>query len=151
TKNLSLSEKLSNGRLPIINVDDADRTVGEGGSSRTASPDSHGYILYTSGSTGQPKGVIQNHRNVLFHIRNYTNNLHISANDKLTLLSSYGFDAAVMDIFGALLNGATLCPFDIKAEGLARFYQWLVDNEITIYHSTPTVYRYFLDSLMGDG
>ena len=149
TKNLSLSEKLSNGRLPIINVDEIDRTVGGGGSSRTASPDSHGYILYTSGSTGQPKGVVQNHRNVLFHIRNYTNNLHICANDKLTLLSSYGFDAAVMDIFGALLNGATLCPFDIKAEGLAGFSQWLVDNRITIYHSTPTVYRYFLDALTG--
>jgi len=149
TKNLSLSEKLANGRLPIINVDDVDRTVDVGRQPATASPDSYAYILYTSGSTGQPKGVVQNHRNVLFHIRNYTNNLHISTNDKLTLLSSYGFDAAVMDIFGALLNGATLCPFDIKAEGLAGFHQWLLDNEITIYHSTPTVYRYFLDSLTG--
>jgi len=146
TKNLPLSEKLSNG-LPIINVDEVDRTVDVGRLAAKASPDSHAYILYTSGSTGQPKGVVQNHRNVLFHIRNYTNNLHICANDKLTLLSSYGFDAAVMDIFGALLNGATLCPFDIKAEGLAGFYQWLLDNEVTIYHSTPTVYRYFLDSL----
>jgi amino acid adenylation domain-containing protein len=149
TKNLSLSEKLSNGRLPIINVDVADRLIDLGQRAAPASPDSHAYILYTSGSTGQPKGVVQNHRNVLFHIRNYTNNLHISANDRLTLLSSYGFDAAVMDIFGALLNGASLCPFDIKAEGIAGFYQWLIANRITIYHSTPTVYRYFLDSLTG--
>src|SRR6185503_1307764 len=107
------------------------------------------YILYTSGSTGQPKGIVQNHRNVLFHIRNYTNNLHISAGDKLTLLSSYGFDAAVMDIFGALLNGATLCLFDIRDQGVARLPEGLREEGITIYHSTPTVYRYFLGSLTG--
>ena len=148
TKNLALARKLSD-RLPVINVDEVDRSTGKSEVSDAASPYSHAYILYTSGSTGQPKGIVQNHRNVLFHIRNYTNNLHIAATDKLTLLSSYGFDAAVMDIFGALLNGATLCPFDIRDDGLAGFQQWLLDSEISIYHSTPTVYRYFLDSLTG--
>ncbi len=147
TKNLALSQKLAAGCIPVINVDEANRCVLD--LPESASPSSHAYILYTSGSTGQPKGIVQNHRNILFHIRNYTNNLHICSNDKLTLLSSYGFDAAVMDIFGALLNGATLCPFDTRTEGLADFYQWLLDKQITIYHSTPTVYRYFLDSLTG--
>jgi amino acid adenylation domain-containing protein len=160
TNNLALANELAAGRLPVINVDEID--PGQRGSSPTvregvgvahlpepASPYSAAYILYTSGSTGQPKGIVQNHRNVLFHIRNYTNNLHISAGDKLTLLSSYGFDAAVMDIFGALLNGATLCLFDIRDQGLARLPEWLREEGITIYHSTPTVYRYFLGSLTG--
>ena len=53
---------------------------------------------------------MQNHRNVLHYIRVYTNNLHLNADDRLTLLSSYCFDASVMDIYGALLNGATLYP-----------------------------------------
>ena len=82
----------------------------------TVEPDRLAYILYTSGSTGQPKGVMQNHRNVLHYIRVYTNNLHLNADDRLTLLSSYCFDASVMDIYGALLNGATLYPIDIKEE-----------------------------------
>ena len=90
---------------------------------------------------------MQNHRNVLHFIRAYTNNLHLSADDRLTLLSSYCFDAAVMDIYGALLNGATLYPVDIKEEGLAGLSEWLSNEEITIYHSTPTVYRYFVNSL----
>ncbi len=108
------------------------------------SPDHSAYILYTSGSTGKAKGVIQNHRNVLHFARVYTNALHICKEDRLTLFSSYSFDAAKMDIFGALLNGATLYPYDIKAdEGLTRMPLWLERNRITIFHSIPTVYRYF--------
>jgi amino acid adenylation domain-containing protein len=146
SKNLALARKLANHSVQLINIDDVDATA-----PRIAipaiEPDRLAYILYTSGSTGQPKGVMQNHRNVLHYIRVYTNNLHLNADDRLTLLSSYCFDASVMDIYGALLNGATLCPFDIKEEGLAGLSERLIDEEITVYHSTPTVYRYFVNTL----
>ncbi|MEO0769803.1 MAG: condensation domain-containing protein, partial [Cyanobacteria bacterium J06649_4] len=79
--------------------------------------------------------------------RVYTNNLHITPEDRLTLLSSYSFDAAVMDIFGALLNGATLYPIDVKQEGLPYLSNYLNQEKITIYHSTPTLYRYLLASV----
>ncbi len=103
------------------------------------------YILYTSGSTGNPKGVIQSQRNVLHFIRTYTNRLHINSHDKLTELSYYGFDAAVMSIYGALLNGASLYIYDMKKEGeKTNLLDWVKKSEITIYHSTPTVYRYFI-------
>lgn len=111
-------------------------------------PDSLAYILYTSGSTGQPKGVVQNHRNVLHFIRNYTNNLQITIEDRLSLLAPCTTDAAVMDIFGALLNGATLCLYDIKKYGVENLEQWFLLERITIYHSTPTVYRYLIDFLI---
>jgi amino acid adenylation domain-containing protein len=112
-------------------------------------PDAVAYILYTSGSTGQPKGVVQSHRNVLHHIGAYTNNLHIGPGDRLGQLASFSFDAAVMDMFGALLNGATLCLWDVREAGLARLPEWLRDARITIYHSTPTLYRALLASLAG--
>ncbi|HLO83833.1 MAG TPA: amino acid adenylation domain-containing protein, partial [Nostocaceae cyanobacterium] len=147
SKNLVQAQNLTGGKLPIMNISDIkiNNLVAE--INREISADTIAYILYTSGSTGQPKGVYQNHRNVLHFIRNYTNNLHISSHDKLTLFSSYSFDAAVIDIFSALLNGATLYPFDIKEEGLANLANWLEEQEITIYHSTPTVYRYFIQTL----
>lgn len=147
SKNLALAEELTEGKIPLINLDEIEFKPTGNKVQTTIAPDTLAYILYTSGSTGQPKGVVQNHRNVLYFIRNYTNNLQISPADRLTLLSSYSFDAAIMDIFGALLNGATLYPIDIKAEGLNDFAARLRQQEITIYHSTPTVYRYFLATL----
>lgn len=139
---LLLQEK----EIPILDVDQ----LHEWSSSNletTYSPDDVAYILYTSGSTGKPKGVMQSHRNVLFHMRNYTNQLHIGSEDRLTLLSSYSFDASVMAIYGALLNGATLVPIDLKRDGMNALKETLRSKRVTIYHSTPTVYRYFLASL----
>ena len=115
-----------------------------------AGPDDLAYLLYTSGSTGKPKGVIQTHRNVLHFIETYTNALHIDLEDRLTLLSSYAFDAAIMDIGGALLNGAALYPFDVREHGLHALGQWITENRITIFHATPTLFRAFMATLHGD-
>jgi len=137
-----------NGNIGIININDLPGTVSEEDPGVEIHPTALAYILYTSGSTGKPKGVMQNHVNVLHFARVYTNALHIHPGDKLTLFSSFSFDAAKMDIYGALLNGACLYPYDIKGEGnLRRLPQWLRLEGISIYHSIPTVYRYFTDLL----
>jgi amino acid adenylation domain-containing protein len=147
--NVAFANTLANNTRHIVNIDDLDSAVSQDNVNLPLAPDALAYILYTSGSTGQPKGVMQNHRNVLHFIRVYTNNLHINPDDKLTLLSSYSFDAAIMDIFGALLNGAALYPMSLYEEGLTELPLWLTKHKITIYHSTPTVYRYFMSTLTG--
>ncbi len=146
TENLSLASALAQNDLPLIRTDNL-ADVENCSVYPQTSADSFAYILYTSGSTGEPKGVMQSHRNVLHHIQQYTNNLHISFLDRLTLFSSYSFDAAIMDIFGALLNGATLYPIDVKTDGLDFVPNFLSENSITIYHSTPTLYRSFISLL----
>ncbi|MCU0288140.1 MAG: amino acid adenylation domain-containing protein, partial [Acidobacteria bacterium] len=140
--------------IPIIDIDSIKGDKRGAGESESENPGievlpSHlAYILYTSGSTGKPKGVMQNHGNVLHFARVYANALHIHPDDRLTLFSSYCFDAAKMDIFGALLNGATLYPFDIKKGGnLSLLPFWLQKERITIFHAIPTVYRYFTGQL----
>jgi amino acid adenylation domain-containing protein len=145
---LALAAALAADILHLINADDVeDAVVASDAVTVDSSPHDAAYILYTSGSTGKPKGVVQSHRNVLGHIRNYSNNLHIRSDDRLTLFSSYGFDAAVMDIFAALLNGATFYPIDVKEHGVASLSRYLSEQEITIFHSTPTLYRYFMSTL----
>ena len=105
------------------------------------SPDALAYIYFTSGSTGRPKGVLDTHRNVLHNIMRYTNSLHISAEDRLTLLQTLSFSGSVSNIFGALLNGASAFPFDLRKDGASRLAELLQRERITIYHSVPSIFR----------
>ncbi len=52
-----------------------------------------------------------------------------------------------MDIYGALLTGAAVYLFDVKAEGISRLADWLKEEQITVYHSVPTLFRHFARSL----
>ncbi len=147
--NLLAAEKLSNGTHPVLTLDEIDVSFSSDDLALAVSPEAIAYILYTSGSTGKPKGVFQCHRNVLHGIMKYTNGSHLCADDRLTLLMSASFGASVSDIFGALLNGAGLFPFNLKEEGLLHLKDWLIDEEITVYHSVPTVFRHFVATLNG--
>ena len=137
-----------NRNIKIISIDSLSETISDENLDTYADPNSLTYILYTSGSTGNPKGVMQSHRNVLHFIHCYTKKLHICEKDKLTLLSTYSFDASIMDIFGALLNGATIYPYNLKqSKNIYELSKWIKSENITIYHSTPTVYRYFIENI----
>ncbi len=150
SRHAPLAGELAPGGVEILDVDDPGPAARDDDPGVVVSPDALAYLLYTSGSTGRPKGVMQTHRNLLHHIRVYTDNLGLTPDDRLTLFASYAFDAALMDIFGALLNGARLCPWSVREDGLVGAPAWLRDEEITVFHSTPTLYRHFVASL-GDG
>lgn len=109
-----------------------------------SSPDSIAYIIYTSGSTGTPKGVYQNQRNLLHDVMQYTNSVHLNENDRLTLLYSPSVNGAIRDIYGALLNGATLVIKNLKKTGLYDLGEFIRHEGITIYHSIPNIFRTFL-------
>ena len=145
--NHSLAEELAQGSLPMFNIDDLDDGASSENLGLSIDPNTPAWIIYTSGSTGQPKGVVQTHRNVLHFVMNYTNYFHISVEDRLTLLFNCSVNGGAHDIFTALLTGAALFPFDVKGEGLSRLADWLVQEEITIYHSVPTLFRHFVEIL----
>ncbi|MCB9745610.1 MAG: AMP-binding protein, partial [Alphaproteobacteria bacterium] len=108
---------------------------------RTPDPDALAYILYTSGSTGRPKGVMQNQRSALLHARTYAERLGLGPEDRLSLASTYAFDAGLMDIFGAVCAGAALCPLTLGAE-LDRAPTQLAALGVSVFHATPTLFRH---------
>jgi amino acid adenylation domain-containing protein len=146
----ALAAELGAGGRPLVNLDELGPGLADEDLDLGFSPDRPAYILYTSGSTGRPKGVFHSHRNVLHFTLRYTNNFHISAHDRLLLLASCGFAGSLGDIFPALLNGATLLPFDINGQGLANLAGWLTGQAVTLYHSVPTVFRHLARTLRGE-
>ncbi len=88
---------------------------------------------------------MQTHRNLLQLICNYTNSIGITHSDRFSLLPSLGFAAALMDIYGALLNGASLHLYDVRQDGLLSLPDWMAH---TVFRSTIR-YRPFFDTLQG--
>jgi amino acid adenylation domain-containing protein len=144
SEHLALSMKLSEERLQCINVDEIDSSVSTENLHLRVPPDAIAWIHYTSGSTGEPKGVTQNHRNALHTVMTHTNNYHVCSDDRLTFFDSRGGSALV-----ALLNGAAVYPYDIKKQGLAGLAEWLIREEITVYGSVVSTFRYFTSALSG--
>lgn len=147
---LPLARQLAHNGQQLVNVDEEHSGFSAGDIGLPIAPDALCYILYTSGSTGEPKGVTQNHRNVLHNIMRHTNSLHLCARDRLTLLASCATGQAVTSIYGALLNGAAVYPFDVREEGFTCLARWLTQNEITVYHSSASLFRDFGEFLSGD-
>ena len=139
------------GGAPVIDVDALPAEPARAPPLPLVSPDALAYIRYTSGSTGRPKGVMQSHRGLLAHIRAYTNALHIDAGDRLSALSSYTHDGGLMDLYGALLNGATLCPLPLREQLPHEALAALERLGVTILHATPSAFRHLMGGLTDDG
>lgn len=148
--NNELAEKLAaqaKRSIWILNIDRlggvSDKTI-----EREADGDRLVYILYTSGSTGAPKGIMQSSKNVYHFVRNYIEKLDIKEDDRLTLFSAFSHDAAVIDIYSGLLSGAALYPLNVRQQiKISELYDWIKAEGITIWHSVPTLYRYFVNEL----
>ena len=100
--------RLSDQAVEVVSVDgfmagdEADENI-TGGSHA----DSLAYVMYTSGSTGQPKGIAITHRAISRLVGN-TNYISLGPSDRVAQASNASFDAATFEIWGALLNGACL-------------------------------------------
>jgi len=149
-RNLASASKLAHSGCPLLNIDELDADFSVENPGLSIPPDTPAYIIYTSGSTGQPKGVVHSHRGVLHFIMNSTNIIRVCPDDRVTLFYSCSVAASVMDVFMSLLNGAVLCPFDLKEEGVGRAADWMVREEITVFHSNPTVFRHFVRTMTGE-
>jgi amino acid adenylation domain-containing protein len=98
------------------------------------------YILYTSGSTGLPKGVMLTHRNALGFVQWAVEELGISGDDRLSSHAPFHFDLSILDLFAAASAAATLVlvPGEVSVFP-AAVADFVEQQRITVWYSVPSV------------
>ena len=129
--------------IPRFDLDDpATGGVRDAPPQRSTLPESLAYVVYTSGSTGEPKGVLVPHRGIGGHTTARADLMGVLPSDRLLQIHSLAFDAAAAEIFPAWFSGASvvLPPWRVpeSAEALSRF---LDETGVTIADLPPGLFH----------
>jgi amino acid adenylation domain-containing protein len=110
----------------------------------TVHADDIAYLLFTSGSTGLPKGVMVAHRNIAHFVDVAVDRYAIGPDDRFSHMFEVTFDLSLFDMFVAWQAGACLCCPDARQRLLPA--RWVADAGLTVWFSVPSTARLMKDA-----
>jgi amino acid adenylation domain-containing protein len=132
----TLRGRLTSGPWAVVDSDDLNSAPSAHtyqGQPVEISPDNLAYVVYTSGSTGQPKGVEITHGSLMNLVAWHVRAFNVTAADRATLQAAVGFDAAVWELWPYLASGASVAiPEETVRNHPEALRDWLVASGITI-------------------
>jgi amino acid adenylation domain-containing protein len=137
---------------PIIGFEDEHRTLHVEHRTSNVTAENLAYVLYTSGSTGEPKGVAVPHRAVVRLVKN-THFVSITDKDVFLAFAPISFDASTFEIWGPLLNGGKLVVFPPREASLDELGHVIKDCDVTTLWLTSGLFdqmvEHQIESLKG--
>jgi amino acid adenylation domain-containing protein len=133
-------------RLPL---DTCDLSGFDAGSLAPAqSPQDLAYVLFTSGSTGEPKGVMLDHLGPLNTACFFNGRLGVGVDDRVLALSALNFDLSVYDMFGMLAaGGALVIPDAAHLKDPAHWVDLMAKHRVTVWNSVPALMSMLVEYL----
>ncbi|WP_075883111.1 non-ribosomal peptide synthetase [Candidatus Protochlamydia sp. W-9] len=110
-------------------------------------PDQLAYILYTSGSTGQPKGVMISHKSLINFLKSFTDLVSLKKTDRFLSVTTPSFDISMLEYLGPLITGGTLilASHDITNQGSCLLVL-LEKQKTNIMQATPITWQILLEA-----
>jgi amino acid adenylation domain-containing protein len=109
-------------------------------------PDEPAIVLYTSGSTGQPKGVVLSQATILARVRNNIVSMHLNSDDRFLSLGALGTTAGLVASMVALLGGAMQFVVSASASGLSALLALIRNERVTILWGVPALLRLLFEA-----
>jgi len=108
------------------------------------------YVMFTSGSSGRPKGVVVPHEAICNRLRWMQARYQLTAADRVLHKTPPSFDVSIWEIFWPLISGATLVLAPRGAHrDMALLEQTILRQQISVVHLVPSIARLFFDAVSG--
>ncbi len=141
--------------VPLRSVDSLlgsrhmDEEVLDAGCMPTA--DGPAYILFTSGSSGRPKGVVIRHRSIVNFVNSINSIYKINRSDRVLAFATIGFDVSVQEIFSPLAAGATIVLADdsVRKDPVPKLADLMIEERITVAELPPSLMPYMQAGSLG--